>query len=328
MDSSVGWMDPEKFVDLFLAGRSEKTFPTYEMAFRKIWVHGAEIGKLPFWWSDMDFAGHLVLLNEIEASVNMFKQASAVLTLLKELVGLETVIGSSIVKTVKRGCIKSARDRVARKGKKERTVMTIDHVKLLIGRFYKKPAKKVCPKDRRFLLHQLLSFFGMRRFDDLKEIRVEDVAVLEDGDLEIFVARSKTDQDGLGFVFHVSGQKYKGFSMPEVFRWYVDSVGLSDGDYLFPRFGNAGGGKIIAQGKHFVGYSTVAAQLKNFCLRNDIPVLTLHSGRRGGVTLAVECGIDKMTIKKVGNWTSEAVDGYFMPKKAGVDFTSKALRKL
>ena len=157
----------------------------------------------------MDFAGHLVLLNEIEASVNMFKQASAVLTLLKELVGLETVIGSSIVKTVKRGCIKSARDRVAKKGKKERTVMTIDHVKLLIGRFYKKPA-----------------------------------------------------------------------------------------------------------------------QLKNFCLRNDIPVLTLHSVRRGGVTLTVECGIDKMTIKKVGNWTSEAVDGYFMPKKAGVDFTSKALKRL
>ena len=48
MDSSVGWMDPEKFVDLFLAGRSKKTFPTYDMAFRKIWVHGAEIGKLPF----------------------------------------------------------------------------------------------------------------------------------------------------------------------------------------------------------------------------------------------------------------------------------------
>ena len=67
----------------------------------------------------------------------------------------------------------------------------------------------------------------------------------------------------------------------------------------------------------------VAAQLKDFCLRNEIPVLTLHSGHRGGVTLAVECGIDKMTIKKVGNWSSEAVDDYFMPKRAGVSFISK-----
>ena len=154
------------------------------------------------------------------------------------------------------------------------------------------------------------------------------MVVLEDGDLEIFVARSKTDQDGLGFVFHVSGEKYKGFLMPEVFKWYVDSVGLSDCNYLFPRFRNAGGGKIAAQGEHMVGYSTVAAQLRDFCVKNEIPVLTLHSGRRGGVTLAVECGIDKMTIKKVGNWSSEAVDGYFMPKKAGVTFTSKAIKKL
>ena len=77
-----------------------------------------------------------------------------------------------------------------------------------------------------------------------------------------------------------------------------------------------------------MGYSTVATQLKDFCLRIDIPVLTLHSGRRGRVTLTVDCGIDKMSIKKVGNWSSEAVDGYFMPRKAGVSFTSKALKRL
>lgn len=51
-------------------------------------------------------------------------------------------------------------------------------------------------------------FFGMRRFDDFREVRVSDVAVLVDGDLEIFVTRSKTDQDGLGFVFHMSGEIY------------------------------------------------------------------------------------------------------------------------
>ena len=129
-------------------------------------------------------------------------------------------------------------------------------------------------------------------------------------------------------MFHVSGERYKGFSVPEVVKWYVDSVGLSDSDYLFLRFGNTGGGRVVAQGERMVGYSTVAAQLKDFCLRNDIPVLTLHSGQRGGVTLAVECGIDKMTIKKVGNWSSEAVDGYFLPKRAGVKFTSRAIKKL
>ena len=42
-----------------------------------------------------------MLLNETEASANMIKQASAVMTLLKELVGLETVVGSSVAKSVK-----------------------------------------------------------------------------------------------------------------------------------------------------------------------------------------------------------------------------------
>ena len=72
----------------------------------------------------------------------------------------------------------------------------------------------------------------------------------------------------------------------------------------------------------------VTTQLKDLCLRNEIPVLTLHSGRRGGVTLAVECRIDKINIKNVGHWSSEAVDGYFMTKKAGVGFTSRAIKRL
>ena len=63
----------------------------------------------------MDFARHLVLLNDNEVSVNMFKQASAVMTLLKELVGLDTVVSSSVVKIVKRGCVKAEWPRKARK---------------------------------------------------------------------------------------------------------------------------------------------------------------------------------------------------------------------
>ena len=36
MDSSVRWTDPEKFVDLFLAGRSKRTFPTYGMVGQRL----------------------------------------------------------------------------------------------------------------------------------------------------------------------------------------------------------------------------------------------------------------------------------------------------
>ena len=47
----------------------------------------------------------------------MFKQASAVITMMKELVGLETVTNSRIVQNVKRSCLMDAKERAARKGK-------------------------------------------------------------------------------------------------------------------------------------------------------------------------------------------------------------------
>ena len=46
------------------------------------------------------------------------------------------------------------------------------------------------------------------------------------------------------------------------------------------------------------------------------------------MTLAVECGVDKMTIQRVGNWSSDAVEGYYQPEKARVMFTEKALQRL
>ena len=38
--------------------------------------------------------------------------------------------------------------------------------------------------------------------------------------------------------------------------------------------------------------------------------------------------MDKVTIKKVGQWSSDTVKGYFLLEKAGVKFTSKAITRL
>ena len=88
-------------------------------------------------------------------------------------------------------------------------VMTLNHVSLMIKNLYKRPAEKVAPADRRFLLQQLLLFFRMRRYDNMREMRLKNVFLLDQGDLEFYVARSKTDQDGNGFLFHVSGERYQ-----------------------------------------------------------------------------------------------------------------------
>ena len=38
--------------------------------------------------------------------------------------------------------------------------------------------------------------------------------------------------------------------------------------------------------------------------------------------------MDKVTIKKVGQWSSDTVEGYFLAEKARMEFTSKAIRRL
>ena len=80
----------------------------------------------------------------------------------------------------------------------------------------------------------------------MREILVKDVCVLDQGDLEFYVARSKTDPDRNAFVFYVSGERYRGFSIRGVLDWYLASVKLDENDYLFPRFCNAEKGRIVA----------------------------------------------------------------------------------
>ena len=132
---------------------------------------------------------------------------------------------------------------------------------------------------------------------------------------------------GNRFVFHVTGEKFKGFSIPSVLNWYLESTGLKGADYLFPRF-RYDKGKVMAQGKFYISYSCSALQLKTFCLKNRIPPLTMHSGRRGGATAAVEAGIDRMNIQAIRNWSSECVDNYFCPRRAGVKFTECLIKEL
>ena len=128
-------------------------------------------------------------------------------------------------------------------------------------------------------------------------------------------------------MFHCMSEIIKGFSIPQVLYWYIQSVGLRGEDFLFPRF-RYEKGRIVAQRKYYISYSSCALQLKKFCLNSGIPPLTLHSGRRGGATAAVEAGIDRFYLKEMGNWTSDAVDSYFCPRRVGVKCTSRLINKL
>ena len=159
----------------------------------------------------MDLAGYLVLLGKCNATVNMVKQASAVVTLLKEAVELESLASLRLVQTVKKGVMKSAHERDIVRRKKVKSVMSLDHVRLLICKLFKRPAVKVKPADWRFLVMMILLFFGMKRYDDVKRLRVCYITVLQGGHLEFYVDSSKTDQLGKGFFFMLQGKSLEVF---------------------------------------------------------------------------------------------------------------------
>ena len=163
----------------------------------------------------------------------------------------------------------------------------------------------------------------MRRYDDKKEITWGGVKVLSEGNLEVYIGRR-----GSWICVPYDWRENESFSITEVLAWYADSLGLRDGDYKFPRLRGAGKDRVAKIGHKYVGYSASVAQLRRFCMINDISVLTMHSGRRVVVTVAVEMGMARNMIQVVGNWSSNAVDGYFYPLEPGVEFMEGLLQRL
>ena len=54
--------------------------------------------------------------------------------------------------------------------KRVKSVMTLDHIHLFICKLFKRPAFKVKPADRWFLMMMIIMFFGMKRYDDIKQL--------------------------------------------------------------------------------------------------------------------------------------------------------------
>ena len=49
-------------------------------------------------------------------------------------------------------------------------------------------------------------------------------------DLGGILKKSKLTKRVMGFVFKMTGEKMRGFSIPDVLAWYAESLGLRDGD--------------------------------------------------------------------------------------------------
>jgi hypothetical protein len=108
---------------------------------------------------------------------------------------------------------------------------------------------------------QLLLFFGVKRFSDIAGLKVKDISFREDGSVEVFMRKSKTDQMARGASFFLSGRRKGGVCLPEILKWYIKGFDLKSEDVVFPRFRNGGEGVVPVKGIS-VSYKAAAEQLK------------------------------------------------------------------
>ena len=227
----MSWKD---LASSYCGGRAESTMAQYKRSFRRVWGHSMNIKKSLFGWGEGEVSGLILSLEKEKSSENDLKQCFAVINIVFEMMGKASPTKSGIVKQVK-NCFTKKSNKNKKKGVNRRGT-TVEDIRILVKSLFKKPASKILPQRRRFLLMQLFTFFGMKRFSDISNIQVNDLEFRKDKSLKVKVRKNKTDQLMRGTHFTLSGSKSKGFSLTEIVEWYIDSLGLREEDFLFPRF--------------------------------------------------------------------------------------------
>ena len=318
-------IEVQNLVEVYIGGLSEATLVTYGAAYKRLVVRAKLLQCSVFKWKDGEVMGLLMDMSLRETSENAIKLACAVINLLFEVMGIQSPTKSSMLLKVKKSLIKTANSK--KKLAPERHFMKLEYLKLFITEFYKNPAASVEPSRRRFFVQQVLLFMGTKRFNDIKDLKWGDFVTKDDGSVQVFVAKSKTDQEARGTFFYLSGKKKGILSIPEMLRWYTESLGLKKSDFMFPRF-RRNKDTIVPMKNRSVGYGTALKQLKEECKKLHLPILTMHSGRIGSATVAAQFGIAREIIKEGGGWKSDAVDVYIRTERPGVVISDKFLECL
>ena len=311
----------EDFTEFYLAGRERNTIAGYEGAFKWVRSFGQQCGRVVWDWGEGEVAGLVVKLTKERKGENLMKKCSAVVNLVNEAMGKEAPTKSGALKMVKKTAVKTMNKEKRRKMDKK--PMTVEDMARMIKEIFLE-SRKVDFKSKQILALMTMLFFGVKRFGDVQKIKVRDVVFKEDGGVEVWMRVCKTDVQGRGKVFRMSGSRTGGVSVAKILRWYVRSLGLRQEDYFFCKIGR----KSEVLGSDFIKYQEARASFDREQEYLGIRGLTLHSGRVGAATEASEEGVSRDNIKKAGDWRSEAVDVYIKSKDQGKEVSRALVRAL
>ena len=317
-------ISPELLAKLVLNGRAEGTIRSYGAALKRIWAFGSKICSPVFSWGEGELCSFLNELGGEGFQEGSIKQVLAVVNMVFEAMGKSSPTKAILVHHVKKAVLKGSMNTKKSRG---RALMSVRHLDILLKNLYKTPADRISPVERRCLMLQVVMFLGMKRFSDIKSLKVKDVEFKHGGAVEIELGKTKTDQVGRGSKFVIVGDSKRGLLASDVMRWYLHSFRLSSEDFLFPSFRN-GKGKCVSLVKNkAVSYGSALSSLRDVCQKLGLPRLTLHSARIGACTAGAKAGVSRAYLQACGNWKSSAVDGYVRLEDPGLVF-NRAIFKI
>ena len=173
--------------------------------------------------------------------------------------------------------------------------------------------------DLRFVTMCLMAYAGFLRFDELVNIRRNDI-LFEDKQIKLFIQKSKTDQlkAGSWIVIAKTGK----VTCPVKFlNLYLDAFNIpqNSDEFIFRKvsFLKKSDTYVLRKGDHISYGRAREILLENLSkIGLDSSKFGMHSMRSGGASQAANCGFvcDRL-FKKHGRWKSDsAKDGYVKEK--------------
>ena len=297
-----------RMIETYLDGRESSTMKSYQSSFAKL---GRICRTLEISLYDLDELARCEIWVEgrmQELSAGSIKGLSAVISLIREVLGQSELV-SGREKVMKRSVIKSCNLKNKKKSRRKEAVIgdVMDMVQEA-----RRTGSKV---DYRVAMMGVLCFFGIRRLADVREVRVKDVARVENH-LEVFIKCHKTDVEGTGDHFTLV-RKGRRFHVHNFVKEYVAKMGIFGEDALFPV--ESGRGRKRKAVSYNVMYSSLEEMKTRLGMNGNI---TWHSFRVGAATRGTSLGVRRNIIKKAGLWRSSAVDVYCRESNPGVLLSS------
>ena len=162
-------------------------------------------------------------------------------------------------------------------------------------------------QDWRTLCRLNLQFYGMLRWQEVSELKMDDIRFDESG-LVLHIRKSKTDQLGEGAYVRIQATEEENCPV-ELTRLYLHKLNYgTENGFFQPQIRTYKDGTQSGVWFKKLGYSSALEDTKAMMamIGRDPTLYGEHSGRRGGATTASEAGVSWLDLKRHGRWASDS----------------------